>query len=95
MPNLQVDIEFLQQAVAAIDRAVSFMEQNHQASQSTFILAELDWQGHFRQSFDEEYTQFRQQLDQAVSAGQELSQRIRQAIARFEQIDSSTSVYSG
>jgi hypothetical protein len=95
MPNLLVDISFLEQLTALLDQLVSRVEQSQRANQSTFLLEEADWQGHFRQNFDQQYTEFVRANNGIIERGQALSQRIRETIARFEQIEGSTSISSG
>lgn len=95
MPNLLVDIDFLEKLAAAVDQLVARAEQSHRASQSSFVFLESDWQGQFRQNFDEVYTDFLTANERLVREGQELSQQIRQAISRFEQIEGGSSVFSG
>lgn len=95
MANLLVDISFLEHLATLVDAVVSEVEQSQRASQSAFILEEAGWQGQFRQNFDQVYAEFAQVSHLIIQSGQDLSQRIRQTNARFEQIEGSTRPYSG
>jgi hypothetical protein len=73
MPNLLVDISFLEKLAANIDRVVARLEESRRASQSAFDLDESDWQGHLRQVFEQEYAIVRDRSTLAVQLGQEVS----------------------
>lgn len=94
MPNIQVDSAFLQELATRIGQIVSSMEENSHAYHAAVQAAEADWQGQLRQRFSEKYEQFRSTNDTAVREGQELIQRLRHVIARFEQVDAGSSALS-
>lgn len=95
MPKLLVDRSFLEHLASLVEQVISSVEESQRASQSPVLLEEADWQGQFRQTFDQAYADFVQVSREIIQGGQRLSQQIRQTIARMEQIESSTSASSG